>query len=316
MGGAESRTITPGPPVAAALWGGMYVVSKWGFESIPPVTLAFLRVLLGAVTLLLVVRVAYPRRSFSRTEWRGFAFLGLWVAITMATQFVGTDLTTASEGALVTVLTPVFTLLLGVAVLDESVNRRTAVGMALAFAGTLWVVAGQYDLATPGGGNPATPGGANASTLGAAGVGGVALLVLASVGWAAYTVWGKPLVRRYSALETATYSTVAAVPMLAALVPVELAVRDVPLAGIAVTPALVAAVAYLGVASTALAWYCWYRGLETADAGTVAVYFFAQPAVGAALGAVLLDETLSSGFFLGGATMAVGIYLVSVADAG
>jgi drug/metabolite transporter (DMT)-like permease len=36
------------PLAAAALWGGMYVVSKWGFGSVPAVTLAFLRVLVGA----------------------------------------------------------------------------------------------------------------------------------------------------------------------------------------------------------------------------------------------------------------------------
>lgn len=34
------------PLAAAALWGGMYVVSKWGFALIPPVTLGFLRVAL------------------------------------------------------------------------------------------------------------------------------------------------------------------------------------------------------------------------------------------------------------------------------
>jgi len=65
--------------------------------------------------------------------------------------------------------------------------------------------------------------------------------------------------------------------------------------------------------STAVAWYCWYKGLETLDAGTVAVYFFAQPVVGAALGALLLGESIGPGFVAGGVILGVGIYLVSTA---
>jgi len=285
------------PLVAAVLWGGMYLVSKWGFDAIPPVTLAFLRVALGAATLLGVVRFVYPSREFSRQDWTGFGFLGVWVAVTMVTQFVGTDLTTASEGALITVLTPIFTLVFGVIVLDEALTRRNIAGMGLAVCGTGLVLAGQYELASIGLGS----------------LFGVLLLVVASAGWAAYTVWGKPLIRRYSALETATYSTVLAVPLIGLLVPIELAVSDVALSTIPVTLSVVAAVVYLGVLSTAVAWYCWYKGLEELDAGTVAVYFFAQPVVGAALGALLLGESVGPEFVAGGVLLAVGIYLVSTA---
>ncbi len=293
------RLLALAPLLAAALWGGMYVVSKWGFDAIPPVTLAFLRVVLGAAVLFAVVRYRYPRRTFSREDWQGFTYLGIWVAVTMSTQFVGTDLTTASEGALITVLTPVFTVVLGVLVLGELLTRRKSFGMGLALAGTLFVLAGQYDLAT----------------IGAGSVAGIGLLVVASVGWAIYTVWGKPLVRRYSALETATYSTVIAVPMLAVLVPIELYALDLSMSSISITGPIVAAVLYLGVLSTAVAWYCWYKGLEFVGAGTVAVYFFAQPLVGAALGAAFLDEPIGAGFAAGGVLMAVGIYLVSTAEA-
>jgi drug/metabolite transporter (DMT)-like permease len=45
--------------------------------------------------------------------------------------------------------------------------------------------------------------------------------------------------------------------------------------------------------------------------GTVAVFFFAQPLVGAVLGATLLGERLGPGFLAGGVLMGVGIFLVS-----
>ncbi len=51
--------------------------------------------------------------------------------------------------------------------------------------------------------------------------------------------------------------------------------------------------------------------MEYVPAGTVAAFFFAQPAVGAALGAALLGESLGPGFLGGGALMAAGIWVVS-----
>nr|WP_233752172.1 MULTISPECIES: EamA family transporter [Halostella] len=287
------------PAAAAGLWGGMYVVSKWGFSHVPPVTLAFLRVSLAAVALLVIVRVSKPARSFSRRDWLDFLHLGVWVAVTLVTQFVGTDLTNASQGSLLTVLTPVFTLALGVAFQSERLTGRKAGGMALAAAGTVLVLSGQYDLTRVADGSLA----------------GVALLLLASLGWAAYTVGGKRLVRTYSALETATYSTLFSVPLIGVLVPAEALLTDATPTAVPLTAGVVGAVLYLGLLSTAAAWYLWYKGLEFADAGTVAVFFFVQPLVGAALGATLLGESLGPWFVGGGAAMAAGVYAVTTARA-
>jgi len=117
---------------------------------------------------------------------------------------------------------------------------------------------------------------------------------------------------------TATYSTVVAVPMLGVLALGELLVTGYAIEDLSLSPSLplVAAVLYLGLASTAAAWYLWYKGLEYVDAGTVAVFFFAQPVVGTVLGVVFLDERVGGGFLFGGAVMALGIYVVSTSRSG
>lgn len=283
------------PLAASALWGGMYVVSKWVFVAVPPVMLAFLRVAVGAVALYAALRARGAIPALSARDRRSVLRLGLWVALTLSTQFVGTDRTNASQGSLLTMLTPVFTLLLGVAVLDERLTVRSVTGMVLAGAGTLLVVAGQYGLAV---------GGADS-------IGLLALLV-ASGAWAAYTVDGARIVRKHGPLLAATYSALAATPMLAIPAAAELAFTD---ATLIVTPGAVGAVAYLGLGSTAAAWWLWYRGVQRTTATVVAATFFAQPLVGAALGAALLGESLGPWFAGGGALMALGVGLVSTARA-
>ncbi len=283
------------PLAAAALWGGLYVVSKWGFDAVPPLTLAFARVSIGALALVVVVRLVYPESSVSRRDLLGFVGLGAVVAASIATQFLGTDLTTASQGSLITVLTPVFTVMLGVTLLGERLSGKLLVGIGLATVGTVVVLSGQYDL----------------TELTGAATTGVTMLLLASATWAVYTVWGKPLIDRYSALETAAYSSVAAVPILALFVPYEVATTGVSPWTIEVTPGLIVAVLYLGVGGTAAAWYLWYKGMEYVDASVISAFFFAQPVVGALFGAVFLGEDLGSRFLLGGVVMAVGVYLVA-----
>lgn len=283
------------PLGAAALWGGMYVVAKWGLSIMPPVLLSFLRVTLASAVLLVLVRSTKPSRSFTRGEGWRFVGLGAAIAVTLATQFLGTELTNASQGSLLTVMTPVFILLLGVAALDESVTRAKVGGLTIALLGTVLVLSGQYDLAA----------------LTDANLVGILALFAASLSWAVYTVWGRDLVRRYSALETATYATLASVPMLLAMAIVELWIRQPAFDGAVTSGPFLLGVGYLGVFATAAAWYLWYKGLEYVDSSTVAVFFFAQPLVGSALGALLLSEELGPSFFAGGTIMAVGIYVVS-----
>ena len=65
-------------------------------------------------------------------------------------------------------------------------------------------------------------------------------------------------------------------------------------------------IAYLGVVSTALAFYLWNKGFTMLDAATGSLFFFAQPVIGAALGWALLGERLSARFLLGTAVIIVG----------
>lgn len=297
------------PLLASCLWGGMYVVSRASFGAIPPITLAALRVAIGGLTLWIALSVAAARRkrtavsgavtSETRTRrdaWRGF-WCGLVVAACIVTQFLGTDLASAHDGALLTTVMPVFVVPLAWLLLRERPGWRMVAGMLIALVGVAIVVATQ----TGGGGGSRA----------AVPVLGDVLLLFSAFAWALFTVLGAPLTRRFSALAASTTATLWSVLFLAPLVPVELALRPHDAPAISLTPGSLAAVLYLAWGATALAWLLWYRGVARLEAGVVAVFFFAQPVVGGLLSGLLLHETLPSGFWLGGLVLAAGIVLVS-----
>ena len=283
------------PLLASSAWGVMYVVSKYSFGYVPPITLCTIRVILGGGTLAALSLLRGEPLPRGRDRWRLLG-LGLLVALGLGTQYVGTDLATASQGALITTMTPVFTVLFAWCIGRESLSRRTIVGSVAALAGVLAIIWPQLAGLGIGSWRAAA---------------GSLLLLAASLAWGLYTVLGKPLIRRLGALYTTGYSTLASLPFFALLIPVELHARPLT----ALTPPLALAILYLGFGATALAWYFWNKGVEYVDASLVAVSFFAQPVVGSLLGWLVLREALGWRFLVGGLVVAGGILAVSWPEA-
>jgi drug/metabolite transporter (DMT)-like permease len=257
----------------------MYVVSRLTFDSIPPVTLGLLRVLIGVAVLGLVLRRVPLLRDLRLVG------LGALLAATMMLQFLGTDLAGAAAGSLLTLLTPVFVAALAPLILRERTRWRQWAGIAIALAGAI-VVSG---------------GGTGSSLL------GDVLLVGASLTWAAYTVFGAPLVRRLGALEITTGACLWALPMMVPGTILELAGG----AHLGLTASGLLGALYLGVFATALAWWAWYRGVERLPAVTAAVFFLAQPVVGIALSIPIFHFPLTLGFGGGSLLVVVGMLLAT-----
>lgn len=280
---------------AASLWGGMYVVSKATFDAIPPVTLGVVRLVVAAVVLLIAFRGRLGLRTAPRSR---LVLAGLILAVTLVLQFGGTDLTGGAEASLLTTTTPAFVLLF--AALFEGSRARP-----LAWVGVLVALAGVAVLASR---NVAFVG----TTTGA--LVGDLLLVGSAAAWALFSTVGRPLVAAVGAFRAVFGASLVAIVLLIPLVPFELAARatsSTPPAPI--TVGTIAAVAYLGVMATAVAWSIWYRGYAAAPPTLTAALFFAQPIVGAILGVLLLHETLGSAFVVGGVLIAAGVLAIAAA---
>lgn len=277
---------------AAAIWGGMYVVSKVVLDVIPPFTLVTLRLLLGILTLAIVLAtrggMRAPRTQFARIM--GVGFIGYGVSLSL--QFLGTKLSTAANGSLVTSATPAFVLLFAWILLRERVTARKILALILATLGVLAVI------------NP------HSAQLNPKLFLGNIFLLGAAVTWALYSV----LVRKASQdLDVLSLSLIAFIGGLPVTVPA--GAWEVINVGVGeISPGIVGGILFLGIISTALAMILWNNAFAILDAGAASLTFFAQPVVGTFLGWLFLGESITPLFLTGGVLIGIGIIISSAAE--
>lgn len=278
---------------AATIWGGMYVVSKIVLEVIPPFALLSSRLLLGFLALFIWQMRSGGMPRLSRKQWGQLLGLGvLGYGISLGFQFVGTRLSTASNGAVVTAATPAFIYIFAFLLLGEKIGPRRFLALVLSMLGVLAVI------------DPWRAG------LDPDMWQGSLILLGAAITWALYSVLVRQISRSLAVLPLTVIAFLGGI-----IVALPLGLREWAAVDIASLDAgIVAGVLYLGLASTALAAWLWNKAFELLEAGLASLTFFAQPVVGAGLGVLLLGETLSPLFLAGGAFVLVGIYLAASDD--
>jgi drug/metabolite transporter (DMT)-like permease len=274
---------------AASIWGGMYVVSKVVLEIIPPFMLVSIRLILGALTLAIVLIIrGFPDISRRQLlQVLGVGFVGYGVSLSL--QFLGTKLSTAANGSLVTSATPAFVLIFAWMLLHERITWRRFVALLLATLGVVAVIDPRSAQLNPdlflG----------NLSLIGAA------------ITWALYSV----LVRKTTQnLDVLPFSLIAFLGGLPVTIPAG-AWEWQTLGMGEITPGVVGGILFLGIISTALAMVLWNTAFAFVDAGLASLTFFAQPVVGTLLGWLFLGERITPLFLLGGFLIGLGLVISS-----
>ncbi|MFA5872517.1 MAG: DMT family transporter [Anaerolineales bacterium] len=274
---------------ATAIWGGMYVVSKAVMAIIPPFSLIVLRLVLGILTLAVIVLVRKNWKVTAKQFWGVFAVGLIGYGVSLGFQFVGTNLSTAANGSLVTSATPAFVLLFAAIILKEKITPRRLLALVVASLGVLAVI------------DPRT------AQLSSQLFWGNLSLVAAALTWALYSVLVRRVTRNVDVLSTSLIAFAGGLPVCLPLGAWEAATRGYGPIGWGV----VAGVLFLGIISTALAMYLWNTAFAKLEAGVASLTFFAQPVVGTVLGAIFLGDNINPLFIVGGIFIGIGLIISS-----
>lgn len=273
--------------LAAAIWGGMYVVSDVVLKTIPPFTLLTLRLLLGLAVLALLLWRSRLELPLARERWPLLAVGLLGFGVSVGAQFVGTDKSTAVNGALITTASPAFILVFAWLILRERLTGQRILAVALATLGVLVIL------------DPAQ------ADFGSDTFFGNVALAVAALTWGLYSV----LVRKVSAgrdtLVVTVFFFIGGLFLTIPAAALELPGRPIGVVDLGTLLGIL----YLGIVSTAGAMWLWNRAFALVDAATASLFFFAQPLVGAFLGTVLLAQPLTPDLLLGGGLIVLGVLL-------
>lgn len=279
---------------AAAIWGGMYVVSDVILQTIPPFTLLLLRLLLGILSLSIFI-IGKPIPKLARRTWLEMLGIGvIGYGLSLGAQFVGTDLSTAVNGAVVTSATPAFVILFAVIILREKLSLRRLLAVLLASVGVIIII--DFSQAS-----------FSSNTF----VGNL-FLAIAAITWGLYSVLIRWVSGKYPQIDTIFVTLISFIGGFLLIIPasvIELTQKTIVLADI--DTGIVLGILFLGIVSTAIAMWLWNRAFVLLDASTASILFFVQPISGAFLGWLFLGQNLTINIWIGGILIALGV-LISI----
>jgi drug/metabolite transporter (DMT)-like permease len=285
--------------VAQAIGGSTPALTKLALAGFGPWSLVVIRQLLGLVFLTLFIRVSAGHlrpqiretfAAFDRRDWLLVILLS-WAgfALPQILGALGLQLSTATNGALLSPLEPIGILIGGAFLLGERLRAARVLALVLGLSGaTLIVSQGGID---PRAGN----------------LRGDAIMALGHLAWAIYTLAAKALVDRHDPSRVA-FLAVALSPW--PLIP--LALSEPALDPAVALPAL-GWIGLLAFLATAVATYAWNRALREVSAGTMAVFIFLQPLWGLLLGR-LLGEPVGLLALVGAALIVAGTTVGALRD--
>jgi drug/metabolite transporter (DMT)-like permease len=283
--------------VIYVVWGSTYLGIRWALETIPPFTMAGIRYLVAGSILLVWVKLRGAPRLTMRDLPPAFLTSGLMLlcgngGVVWAEQRIASGL-----AALLVAVEPLFIILLQATLPQERrrPSARALVGVAFGVAGVVLLV------------GPASLGGARVDLAGAAAV------LFAAFAWALGSLLSRHFAPPSSPLQATALQMLAGGVLLGGF-------SGVTGEWARFSPALVsaksiAAVAYLVVFGSLVAFTAYVWLLRAASPALVSTYAFVNPVVAVFLGWLLASEPVSARTLVAAAVIVGAVVLITLGEA-
>lgn len=278
---------------AVIVWGASFIATKFALQDTSPITIVWLRFLIGVIILGLVVAL---RRQFTlpaKKEWGYFALLG-FLGITFHQWLQSNALQTSEAGttAWIVSTTPVFMAVLGWFLLNERLGWTKNLGILLAFLGVLAVI---------------SKGDLNSISIGKFGAPGDVLILISAINWAVFSALSRPGLKSHSASLMMFFLMVFGWLFTTFLFLTTSGLREIP----PITSNSWMALGFLGVFCSGLAYVAWYDALKVLTTAETGVFLYLEPLVAVVVAFFVLGEAITWASLLGGAVILFGVWLVN-----
>src|SRR5882757_172396 len=274
--------------VLSNLWGGSFFFNGAALRELPPLTLVFLRVALGAAILLPLLRmqgISFPK-GFA--GWNPFVAIGLLNnVIPFSLIVIGQTFIPSGLASILNATTPLFTVLVMAAAREEALQMRRVAGVALGLVGV--VILRGWGVETR------------------AGQGfGILLCLGGAFSYGLAALAARRLLKDSPPFGTATFQLMASTVMMAIVAGAMEQPWRLPMPGIATW------LAVLGLASlsTALAYIVFFQILRRSGATNVMLVTLLIPVTALLLGTIVLSEPISLREVIGALVIASALLVI------
>jgi len=264
------------------------IAAKVALQELGPFTTLFLR-----LSIMMVILLPFVMRSFRHyiSHWKRLLVLGMFWAGNVTLFIVGVKYTTAAVSQMVYAGVPIYVVLENYLIWKERVHGIQIVGILLGLIGAFFLIV--------------TPGlGAGLGTLY-----GNGLIAIAALSWSLYTVVSKRISIHVSPLGiTSTSALVAWVVSLIFMFVFER--QNLILNVLSLSFPAVMAIVFMGVVVGVGMIFLYQWGLKYGSALMATMTAYVSIIVAGVAGFFVFSERLTGQFFLGGAFIIIGVFLV------
>ncbi|MBM7662027.1 drug/metabolite transporter (DMT)-like permease [Bacillus mesophilus] len=277
--------------IATATWGSAFIAGKFAVQSFEPSTVAFLR-FLGAAVLLFPIMWMMEKKQIKPTlkDYGLFAVLGLTgIALYNIFFFLASKHAPVIKSSIFIASNPVLIVILSGIFLKETISRNNIIGMIIALTGVTFIITDGHLLSL--------------LTLGFEPIDFV--LIGAVISWALYSVVGKIVLKKFSAVVSTTYAVAFGTIMLLPFALMETTWQDVQHASFDAWVAII----HMSVFVTVISFVMYYNGIKEVGAAKASIFINVMPLSAVIMATLFLGEKLTWAHGVGAALVLSGVYI-------
>jgi drug/metabolite transporter (DMT)-like permease len=277
--------------LATATWGSAFVAGKVAVQSFEPATVAFLRFFGAAILLfpLMWIMEKNPKK-ITLKDYGLFAVLGLTgIALYNICFFIATKHAPVIKSSLFIASNPVLIVLLSGLFLKEKITKNHIIGMVIALTGVTFIITEGHIL-----------------TLFQFGFEPIDFVLLGAViSWALYSVVGKVVLRKFSAVESTTYAVAFGTIFLLPFASIETSWQDI----LQASSSTWIAIAHMSIFVTVVSFIMYYYGIKEVGAAKASIFINVMPVSAVLMATFFLGETFTWAHGIGAAFVLTGVYV-------
>lgn len=268
-------------------WGASGVAVKIAQLQLGTFEIVALR-FIAAMPLLIIITVLWKGWGALQIDKKDLPYIAILAFMGIPLEFLlqvtSLAYTTATCFTLIFSLSPFFIIFASAVLIKEKITKHKAVGALIGFIGVAFIIT-NGSLAVP------------TNLL------GDAVAIMANIVWALYTVLGKPINEKYSALTVLNYTFIFGAVELLPFYLISPGLSPVEFTG-----STWISMIFLTIFCSLIAFLLYNYGTEKLPASIAGMFIYVQPLSGVALAALVLGESITIYTILGTFLIIYGIY--------